>query len=886
MSLWRQLARGLRGLTHQKAAGRDVDDEVQQYLEDATAAFTASGLSPEDAQRAARLQLGNVTVVREQMREYGWENVVRTFFADLRYAARQLRKDPGFAATAIVILALGIGASTAIFSAVNPILFEPLPYPHPGCIMMIWEMRKGDSPLDVTFGSFHGLTERTRSFDALAVMKPWQPTLTTATQPERFEGQSVSAGYFQALGVTPALGRDFISSDDQFKGPNVVILSDQLWRRRFGGDGAIVGRQITLDGNLYTVIGVMPRTFENVLAPQAELWAPLQYDPSLPADGREWGHHLRMIGRLRDGVSSSQAASELDVILHTLAQMYAKGYNSSGGAPDGFIVNSLQSDLTRGVKPALLAILGAVLLLLTIACVNVTNLLLARGTQRRGEFAMRVALGAERGRLIRQLLTESLLLAALGGAIGIMVAEVGVRVLVALSPAELPRVSAIAVDGKVLLFALGLTTLIGLVVGLSPAIHASRRNPQLGLQQSSRRTAGGYQFARGTLVVSEVALALVLLVSAGLLLRSLERLFAIDPGFDSSHVLTMQVQEAGHKFETDSARQQFFTRALDAVRQVPGVTAAAFTSQLPLSGDFDTYGVEFEAYPNDTSEAGFRYAVSPGYFDAMHIPLRRGRVLDERDRAGAPVAVLISESFAKRKFPHQDPLGQRVRIGPDIGHANAPWDVIVGVVGDVKQTSLALSEPDAFYTTPAQWSWVDNVQSLVVRTRGDAAALAPAVRSAIWSVDKDQPIVRVATMESLLAASEAQRRFALILFEAFALVALLLAATGMYGVLAGSVTERMREIGIRAALGASRHNILGLVVRQGMVLTAVGIAIGLMGAAAASQALTTLLFGISPLDLITYLGVVALLGAVSVFACGAPAWRAAQVDPSITLRAE
>ena len=886
MSLWRQLARGLHGLAHQKAAGQDVDDEVQQYLEDATVAFMASGLSPEDAQRAARLQLGSVTVVREQMREYGWENVVRSFFADLRYAARQLRKNPGFAATAIVILALGIGASTAIFSAVNPILFEPLPYPHPGRIMMIWEMRKGDSPLDVTFGSFHGLTERTRSFDALAVMKPWQPTLTTATQPERFEGQSVSAGYFQALGVTPALGRDFISSDDQFKGPNVVILSDQLWRRRFGGDGAIVGRQITLDGNLYTVIGVMPPTFENVLAPQAELWEPLQYDPSLPADGREWGHHLRMIGRLRDGVSSRQAASELDVILHTLAQMYAKGYDSSGGAPDGFIVASLQSDLTRGVKPALLAILGAVLLLLIIACVNVTNLLLARGTQRRGEFAMRVALGVGRGRLIRQLLTESLLLAALGGTVGIMVAEVGVRVLVALSPAELPRVSAIAVDGKVLLFALGVTTLIGLVVGLSPAIHAARRNPQLGLQQSSRRTAGGYQFARGTLVVSEVALALVLLVSAGLLLRSLERLFAIDPGFDSSHVLTMQVQEAGHKFETDSARQRFFTQALDAVRQVPGVTAAAFTSQLPLSGDFDTYGVEFEAYPNDTSEAGFRYAVSPGYFDAMHIPLRRGRVLDERDRAGAPVAVLISESFAKRKFPHQDPLGQRVRIGPDIGHANAPWDVIVGVVGDVKQTSLALSEPDAFYTTPAQWSWVDNVQSLVVRTRGDAAALAPAVRSAIWSVDKDQPIVRVATMENLLAASEAQRRFALILFEAFALVALLLAATGIYGVLAGSVTERMREIGIRAALGASRGNVLGLVLRQGMVLTAVGMGIGLMGAAAASQAITTLLFGISPLDLITYLGVVALLGAVSGFACGVPAWRAAQVDPSITLRAE
>ncbi len=886
MSLWRQLTRGLRGLTRRAAADQDVADEVQQYLADATAALMATGLCREDAQRAARLEFGNATVVREQVRESGWENLVRIFFADVHYSARQLRKNPGFAATAILVLALGIGASTAIFSAVNPILFEPLPYPHPSRLMMIWEMRKGDSPLDVSFGSFHGLAERSRSFDATAVMKPWQPTMTSATQPERFEGQRVSAGYFQTLGAVPALGRDFVAADDRLNGPNVVVLSDRLWRRRFGSDPTIVGHEITLDDNLYTVIAVMPSAFENVLAPSAELWAPLQYDTSLPSDGKEWGHHLRMIGRLRPGVSSSQAASELDVILHTLGQMYAKGYDSSGGVPDGFLVNSLQSDLTRGVRAALLAVMGAVLLLLLIACVNVTNLLLARGTQRRDEFAMRVALGAARTRLIRQLLTESLLLAILGGVAGMFMAELGVRALVALSPAGLPRVSAIGVDRAAFAFALALTTLIGVAVGLVPAIHASRRDPQMGLQQTSQRTAGGYRFARGTLVVAEVALALVLLVSAGLLLHSLQRLFATDPGFDGSHVLTMQVQQSGHRFDTDSARQQFFTQALEAVRQVPGVTSAAFTSQLPLSGDFDTYGVEFEAYPNDTSEAGFRYAVSPGYFETMHIPLRRGRVLDERDRAGAPVAVLISESFAKRKFPHQDPLGQRVRIGPDIGHARAPWDIIVGVVGDVKQTSLALTEADAFYTTPAQWSWVDNVQSLVVRTRGDAAALAPAVRSAIWSVDKDQPIVRVATMESLLAASEAQRRFALILFEAFALVALALAATGMYGVLAGSVTERIREIGIRAALGASRRNILALVVRQGLLLTAVGVVIGLIGALAASQALTTLLFGISQLDPITYLGVILLLVAVAVVACGLPAWRAAQVDPSITLRAE
>jgi putative ABC transport system permease protein len=376
-----------------------------------------------------------------------------------------------------------------------------------------------------------------------------------------------------------------------------------------------------------------------------------------------------------------------------------------------------------------------------------------------------------------------------------------------------------------------------------------------------------------------------LLVSAGLLLRSLERLFAIDPGFDASHLLTMQVQSSGHQFDDNRARDQFFTQALQAVRQVPGVTAAAFTSQLPLSGDLESYGVQFAADPND-SEAALRYAVTPSYFEAMHIPLRRGRLLDERDVAGGPGVVLISESFAKRKFPGQDPLGQRLRTGPDIGRADRPWATVVGVVGDVKQTSLALSESDAFYTTSAQWSWVDSAQSLVVRARGDVAALAPAIEKAVWSVDKNQPIVRVATMDSLLATSEAERHFVLILLEAFGLVALLLAATGIYGVLSGSVTERMREIGVRAALGATRGDILALVIRQGMMLTALGIGIGLSGAMLASNALVTLLFGVSRLDPVTYFGVVALLGSMSLIACGIPAWRAARVDPAITLRAE
>jgi putative ABC transport system permease protein len=886
MSLWRQLTRGLRVLTNRRAADQDVSDEVHHYLEQAAAALEVRGLSPEEARRSARIELGNTTTVREQVRAYGWENFIGAFFADLRYAARRLHSNLGFTAVAAITLALGIGASTAIFSAVNPILFEPLPYPHPGRVAMIWERRSNSSPLAVTFGSFFGVSNRSRSFEALAVMKPWQPTMTSAAEPERFEGQRVSSAYFRALGVSPATERDFQSSDDTFKGPNVVIISDRLWRRRFASDTAIVGRQITLDDNLYTVIGLMPRSFENVLAPSAELWAPLQYDTTLPSDGREWGHHLRMVGRLRPAVSMDQARSELDVFLHILGQMYVKGYDSSGGVPSGFLVNSLQSDLTRGVRPALLAVLGAVLFVLLIACVNVTNLLLARGAQRRGEFAMRVALGAGRSRLIRQLLTESLLLSLLGGVLGMVVALNGMRVLVALSPAELPRVAAIRLDGTVFAFALGLTTLVGLAVGLIPALHASRSSPQSGLQQISRRTAGSHQWTRRTLVVSEVALALVLLVSAGLLLRSLQQLFAIAPGFDASHLLTMQVQESGHRFDADRDRDRFFTLALEAVRKVPGVTAAAFTSQLPLSGDFESYGVEFESYPNETAEPAFRYAVTPGYFETTHIPLRRGRLLNDHDRPGAPVAVLISESYANRKFPTQDPLGMRVRIGPDIGHADKPWATIVGVVGDVKQTSLAISEPDAFYTSSTQWAWVDNVQSLVVRTRGDAASLAPAIRKAIWSVDKDQPIVRVATMDSLLAASEAERHFALVLFESFALVALVLAATGIYGVLSGSVTERIREIGIRAALGATRANILTLVVRQGMTLTFLGVLIGLAGAVAATQALVTLLFGTSRLDPLTYLGVIALLLSVSAIACWIPAWRAAQVDPAITLRAE
>jgi putative ABC transport system permease protein len=864
----------------------DLDDELRFHLDKQIEKYVNSGMTPDEARRQARLTVGGIDQLKEECGEAHGVYFLEAFFRDTQFGIRTLRKSPGFLIVSVLTLTIGIGASTAIFSVVNPILFKSLPYPHADRVMMIWESRSDGPPMFVTYGTFHGLVERSHSFEAIAVAKPWQPTSIGRDQPERFDGQRVTPGYFRALGISPAMGRDFQATDDQFHGPRVVVLSDTLWRRRFASDPNIVGQQVRLDDDFFTVIGIMPYSFENVLAPAAELWAPLQYDPSLPAEGREWGHHLRMVGRLRAGVDKEQARSELDVILGSLAQAYEKGYDSSGGAPNGMIVRTLQSDLTKGVRPALLAVVGAVILVLLIACVNVTNLVLARANQRDGEFAMRAALGASRQRLLRQLLTESLLLAILGGALGMVVASLGVSTLIALSPPGLPRVNAIHLDGAVFAFGFCLTTLIGMFVGLYPALQASRSDLHVGMQQSSRRTTDSRRWIRRALVVSEVALALVLLVSAGLLLRSLKRLFAVDPGFDGSQLLTMQVQESGRRFDTAAARNRFFAEALDAVRRVPGVISAGFTSQVPLSGDYDVYGAQFEKDSNSSGDGAFRYAVTPGLVETMRIPLRRGRLLDEHDSAGAPVAVLINESFAKRKFGTEDPIGQRLRLGPDAGHADRPWATIVGVVGNVKQESLAVDEEDAFYISTTQWPWAENVLSLVIRTQGDAAALAPAIRSAIWSVDKDQPIVRVATMNSLLAASEAQRHFALVLFESFAVVGLILAAIGIYGVLSGSVTERTREIGVRAALGATRRDILSIVIRQGMALAVLGVGIGLLGAVAASRFLITLLFNVSQLDPITYLGVSALLLTVAAAACGIPGWRATQVDPSITLRAE
>jgi putative ABC transport system permease protein len=852
----------------------DLAEELRAHLQFRAADLERAGLSRAEAERQARVEFGSQERFKEECREELGGSFVDILIHDSRFGLRMLRKSPGFTIIVVLTIAFGVGASTAIFCAVNRILFQSLPYPHPDRLVTIDEAASNGARNAGTFGMYRGLVDRNHSFDSISVFKGWRPTLTGTAEPERLEAQRVSASYFSVLGVSPVLGRDFQAVEDRLNGPRVVIISDGIWQRRFGADRTIIGRQVTLDDNAYTVIGVMPRVFENVVSPSAELWAPLQYDLSL---GTAWGHHLRTMGRLRPGVSVDHATREIDELgQRVLREQQPETY----GRDIKFVAASLQDEVTRSVKPGLIAVLGAVALLLVIACVNVINLLLARGAQRRTEFAVRAALGAGRTRLIQQIVTESLLLALLGGAVGLAVAPFGIETLKALGPG-LPRAGAIRVDGTVFAFALSITTLIGLVVGVVPALHAARDELWDDLKQSCRRAASGPQVLRRALVVAQLALAVILLVGAGLLLRSLQNLFAISPGFNSSHLLTMQVHTSGRRF-TKEANDRFFAQALEEARRLPGVAGAGFTSQLPLSGDDDEYGAHFEGDDPATGYNVFRYAVSPGYFETIGIPLRRGRLLDTRDVADAPLALVISESLAKRKFPDQDPIGHRVHVGPP----DLPWFTVVGVVGDVKQASLAVSQTDAVYSTPMQWPFTDNAMSLVVRTHGDAAALSPVVREAIRSVDKDQPIVRVATMDSLLAATGAERRFALVLFEAFGLVALALAAIGIYGVLSGSVTERTREIGIRLALGAQRMDVVQLVLRQALRFAIVGAAAGLMGGLMISRLIAGLLYAVRPTDPATFAGVAFILIVVALLASYVPARRAMRVDPIVALRSE
>ena len=802
------------------------------------------------------------------------------FLADLRHGVRLLLRAPAFTLLSVITLALGVGATTAIFSVADPVLFRPLPYPAPDRIVLVGDRDADGTMSNIGFLTYRDLARDARTLERAAAVGDWQVTLDDHGAPERVAGQRVSSTFFSVLGVRPRLGRDFTSAEDTPGTNRVVILSHGLWARRYGGDTAVAGSTISINGAPYTVAGVLPESFESVMAPGAQIWRVLGYDASLPYACRTC-RHLRMVARMRPGVTPEAAGVELSALSARLVREYPKQYPAAGA-----IVVSLGDATMRGARPVLWAVLGASALVLLIAAANVANLQLARAMRREEEFAIRTALGAGRGRLTAQLLAEGLVLATIGGVVGLVVARITLGALIGWLPPAMPRLSAIRLDGLALAVGAGITLLLGAAIGLVPALRERRDGLADSLRGGKRLTGGRRHLARATLVVSEVALALMLLVGAGLLGRSLVELLAVDPGFDAPHLLTLQAQATGPKYADSAAVFANHDQLREAIRGLPGVELVGTASQLPLGGNVDMYGVSAQDKPLANPELApyaDRYTVSPEFLAAMGIAIRRGRAFTVADNSdAAPNVAIVSAGLASRIWPGEDPIGKRIRMG---GPSNA-WRTVVGVATNIHHRGLDATESSQVYVPERQWPFADNIITVVVRTRGDPATLARPVRAAAQAVDPAQPVTSLETMEQVIASSTAQRRLALLLFGAFALVALTLAVAGIYGVLAGAVAERTREIGVRSALGASPGSIVVMVLLQGVRLAGVGLAIGLVGALLLGRFLQSLLYGVGSADPLTLLAVAALLATVAIAACLLPAMRAVGIDPMTALRAD
>jgi len=796
--------------------------------------------------------------------------------SDLRLALRGFARTPRFTTLVVATLALGIGATTAMFSVLNPVLLRPLPYPEADRVVMVWEREADGSRSTVGYATYADLGGEARSLSAAAVLGTGQVILAGDGEPERLASLRVSREYFSVLGVAPALGRDFLAEEDIPGSARVAILGHGLWQRRFGGDPGIIGRTVLMSEIPFTIVGVMGPEFRDYLSPDVQLWTTLRYDTQ-PWTCRTC-RHLRFVARLAPGVAPTTAQRELDLRFERIAADHPGDYASQGTT-----VVPLQAQLTADIRAGLLAVTLGVGFVLLIAVANVMNLQLGRAARRQGEFAIRGALGASRWQVVRQLLAENLLLASAGGAVGVAVAWGGIRLLTSLDRLALPRLDTVELDGAVLAFATAVTLLTGVGFGLAPAWSATQGDLEGALRQGGRGAGGRRHRLRAGLVVAEVGLALMLLAGAGLMVRSLQRLFSVELGFRPERLLTMEVGTFGSRYDSLAAVVGFADQVAAAVRALPGVEGAAWTSMLPLGGDFNRYGVQIASQPLDNpaeAPAADRYLVSPDYLSTMGIPVQRGRGFTPQDRAGADRVVVINETFAAAHWAGRDPLGDRVQVGgPD-----APWWTVVGVVGDVKHIGLDAAPTPQVYLPHAQWLYSEGLGGLVVRTTGNPASLAGPVRQAIRALDPNNPVSRVATMEELLAGSTAARRYAMWLFGLFAGIALMLAAAGIYGVLANTVQERTREIGIRTALGATRQAILRQVLGEGLRLTAVGLLVGGTGALALSRLLQGLLFGVTPHDPVTFLGVAAVVAGTALAACWVPARRAASVPPAEVLR--
>jgi putative ABC transport system permease protein len=885
MTLWSRVSSWLRATARRSRMESDMDAELRFHMEAYAEDLVRGGVPREEALRRARLEFGGIENAKEECREARGAHFVETLLQDLRYGLRTMRRAPGFTLTAVLTLALGIGANTAIFSVVNAVLLRPLPYDQPDRLMQVWHTPPQKSfpgmPIfTVSPANFLDWRAQNHSYEGMAAYGFGRYTITGSGHPETIRMVAATNGLLSILHAQPLLGRGFLDSEYEPGHEHEVLLSYGLWRSYFAGNPDVVGKNIQLNGQAFAVIGVMGPEFDFPISSdpdsRAQMWKPLAWTDQERAvrDNRNYG----VIARLRTGVTLQQAQAELDATSNQLAQDYPND-NKGWGA----IAIPMRDDLVSDVRPALLILLA-----------NVANLMLARALSRRKEVAVRTALGATRRRLLQQALSETLLLAVAGGTLGLVFAHYGVILIVKFLAQRLPRSNEIALDGWVLAFTLGISLLTGFAAGLLPALRMAKADLNEALKQGLGRTAvdSGGSRTRNVLVASEVALSLMLLIGAGLLIRSLWALHHANPGFDPNRVVTMAVSVPPGKFAEPTQQIGYFGRVLERVRTLPGVQSAGLIDSLPLSGDGSHQPISVEGRPPapmaELPEVDVRL-ISPGYMSAMHIPLLNGRDVADSDVAGRPGAVLISESMAKSFWPNEDAIGKHLTLYffPDVPR------VVVGVVADVKMTAMNETQPvPTLYFPLAQLSpvrgaaWRSIPMSLAVRTNAAPLSVLPAITGAIRETDGDVPLLNIRTMDDSVSASLSPERFTMLLLGSFAGLALLLAVVGIYSVMSYSVSRRTNEIGIRVALGASRGDVLLLVVRQAMLLALIGSAIGIAGALSLSRLMARQLYGVQPTDSITFISVAALLMIVSLAASYLPARRAMRVEPMAALRYE
>jgi putative ABC transport system permease protein len=889
MAWWKAFRDRIRALHDSDAVHREIDEEMRFHIDMRVEENVRRGMSPEGARREAEQRFGGLTRIKEMGYEVRGGGFVETLWQDLRYGVRMLLKHPGFTFIAVLTLALGIGVNTALFSVVNAILLRPLPYAEPERLVQVYEgnAQQGYDRFSFSLANFVDHRDQQSGFEQMAAYYRWNANLTGAGEPERVQVAIVSASFFPLLRVQPLLGRGFLTEEETPGKNNVVVLSYGLWQRRFGGDPGILNQSVNLSGNVCTVVGVLPADFQfpdpfgsnplSEAAPKVDLLRPIGYDPKNLGD--RGSHFLQVLARLKPGVELTQAQTELRAIAGRLEQQY----------PDrnkGWTVNvfALQDEVVRNVRPVLLLLLAAVAFVLLIACANVSNLLLARAAARQKEMAIRLALGAPRARLLRLLLTESLLLALAGGAVGLALAYCAMRAFISFSPANVPRTNEIHLDGIALLFTFGTTLATSVAFGLLPTLQASKPGVNTTLKEGGRQAVNRARpRTRGLLVVAEVALSLLLLIGAGLMIRTFISFQRVNPGFRTDNLLTMKLALPSKKYPKPEQQVAFYKQVIERVRALPGVLGVGAVSDLPLAeGGFFAFIIEgrASASPQDDPSAVWR-AITPDYFRTMGMQLRRGREFTEHDQPGTVEVIVINETMAASFWPGEDPIGKRIQI---YDLQPMPWREIVGVVNDTKEAGLGAPTRPEIYVPFSQRP--RTAMTLIAHTAARPEQLAGVMRAAVQTVDPEQPVFRVSTMEQFFSAEVAVPRATMFLLGALAVAALILAAVGIYGVMAHAVTQQTHEIGIRTALGATQRDVLRLVVGQGMTLTLIGVVIGLAGAFALTRLMTSLLFGVSATDPATFTIIALLLTGVALFACYIPARRATKVDPLAALRYE